>query len=168
MVLPLRELLRREPVGVAREHSFHVGRFKKLGGAEAGAGAGDCCIEGSRDKDLETLLEVLEEALMDGEFLCQFFESWIWLARRIIDARERVDLILPLFGQVEQLWIRVSKRSILLGTSTPCKRKQDGLSRQHKTLHVNSMPKFRAFFPMGRGFHQFLRYHRTHAHADNM
>lgn len=75
MVLPLRELLRREPVGVAREHSFHVGRFKKLGGAEAGAGAGDCCIEGSRDKDLETWLEVLEEALVDGEFCLNFSKA---------------------------------------------------------------------------------------------
>ena len=80
VVLSLRELLRRELVGVAREHSFHVGCFKKLGGAEAGAGAGDCCIEGSRDKDLETLLEVSEEALVDGEFCVSFLKAGFgWL-----------------------------------------------------------------------------------------
>ena len=66
--------LGRVPVGVGGENSFHVRRFKKLGREEAAAGAGSCCIEEARDKDLETLLQVLEEALGDREF-GSIFES---------------------------------------------------------------------------------------------
>ena len=62
-VLPLRELLGGVPVGVCGELAFRVGGFEKWRGEEAGAGAGNGCVEGARDEDFETLLEALEEAL---------------------------------------------------------------------------------------------------------
>ena len=69
VVLPLRQFLCAVSVGVGGEDSFHVGHFEELGGEEAGAGAGYCCVKGTRDENFEPFLKVLEEALVSSQFL---------------------------------------------------------------------------------------------------
>ena len=67
VVLTLCDILRSVLVGVGGESALHVGRAEELGRKEAGAGAGDCGVEGAGNEDFETLLEVLEGGLMGRE-----------------------------------------------------------------------------------------------------
>ena len=67
VVIPLRDLLHRVLIGVRDEHAMHVGRIEILGREEAGARAGTFRVEGVRDDDIKTFLEVLEKTIVGRE-----------------------------------------------------------------------------------------------------
>ena len=79
VVLPLRDLLRRVPIIVSGEHAIHVGRVEISGGEEAGTRAGNFRVEGARDDDIKTFLEVLEKTIVgrDGGLISKARFCWL-------------------------------------------------------------------------------------------